>query len=155
MKNYFFFIGLPRARTSWLANFFTYADSFCYHEATRFCHELGELKELLDNNKSLNVGNSDPALIYMVDDLIEVFPKAKIVVVERDFHECVDSYLGFFPTKSYLDILSWMEKGHAYLEKLKNYHEFYTIKHDDLDNMEDCQKLWNYILQSISIFGSY
>lgn len=146
LKNYFFIIGLPRSRTSWLANFFTIENAFCYHEATRFCHELSDLKSLMDKNKSKYVGNSDPALLFLINEVMDLFPNCKIVIIDRDFHDCIDSYLGFFSNKSYLTIITWMEKTYTQLERVKNYYEFYTVNHDDLDNVDTCRRLWEYLL---------
>ena len=45
MKNIFFITGLPRSRTAWLANWFTYGHTFCFHEA---CRKVGKIEELKD-----------------------------------------------------------------------------------------------------------
>ena len=146
MKNNFFITGLPRSRTSWLANFFTYNDSFCFHEATRFCSSMNDLKELMQSHSASNIGNADPALLYIMDDLVKQFPSAKIVLIERELHETVDSFIDFYTSYEYKNIQEWIEELFEKMEKIKKNYQVLTVKHNDLNNMDECRKVWNFIL---------
>lgn len=146
MKNNFFITGLPRSRTSWLANFFTYNNSFCYHEATRFCTSMDDLKELMHNHSAENIGNADPAMLYIMNDAIQAFPDAKIVLIEREIHETIDSFIDFYTSYEYKSIQEWIESLYEIMERIKQKYEVLTVRHDKLNQMEECKKIWDYLL---------
>lgn len=146
MKNNFFITGLPRSRTSWLANFFTYNSSFCYHEATRFCTNIRDLKELMGNHTAINIGNADPAMLYIMNDALKAFPGAKVVLIERELHETIDSFIDFYTSYEYNRIQEWIEYMFEMMEKVKQKYDVLTVRHDALNKMEECKKLWNYLL---------
>ena len=146
MKNYFFITGLPRSRTSWLANFFTYTGSFCFHEGTRFCANIQDLKDLMDSHQASSVGNADPALLYFMDDLKREFPRSKVVLVEREIHETIDSFIDFYTSFEYKNIQEWIEWLYEVMEQIKRKYDVMTVAHDHLNNQETCREVWDYIL---------
>ncbi|MFP4448807.1 MAG: hypothetical protein ACLFPH_08730 [Bacteroidales bacterium] len=146
MKNNFFITGLPRSRTSWLANFFTYNDSFCFHEGTRFCFNMNDFMELMKSHSANNIGNADPALLYIMDDVIKKFPTAPVVLVERELHETIDSFIDFYTSYEYKSIQEWIEDLFEIMAKIKQKYDVLTIQHDELNSIEGCKKIWNYLL---------
>lgn len=146
MKRNFFITGLPRSRTSWIANFFTYNDSFCFHEATRFCMNMRDLSEFMHSHRATNIGNADPALLYIMDDLVDFFPEAKIVLIERELHETIDSFIDFYTSYVYKDIQEWIERLYEKMEQIKQKYEVFTVKHGDLNQMSECKRMWDYLL---------
>lgn len=145
-KNYFFILGLPRSRSSWLANFFTYGNSFCYHEALRECSSINQLKELLDSNEEKNVGNSDFVLLNYIDDIFEIFPKPKILLVERNPHEVVESLLNFQLTDDYEMTEKWIDILYKKMNYIKNNYLVKTVKNYDIEDIEKTKEIWNYLL---------
>ncbi|MFP4622361.1 MAG: hypothetical protein ACLFM7_13700 [Bacteroidales bacterium] len=146
MKNNFFITGLPRSRTSWLANFFTYYNSFCYHEATRFCANIQDLKELMRNHEAENIGDADPALLYLMDDLKKIFPHSRVVLVERELHETIDSFMDFYTSYEYKRIQEWIEGLFEIMEQITQRYDVKTVAHDDLNHMQTCREVWEYLL---------
>jgi hypothetical protein len=146
MKHHFFITGLPRSRTSWLANFFTYNNSFCFHEATRFCSGMEDLKNLMFSHQADNIGNADPALLYIMDDLKQIFPESRVVLVEREIHETIDSFIDFYTSFEYKSIQEWIEQLYEIMEKVKDRYEVMTVPHDHLNHQETCREIWEYIL---------
>lgn len=96
--NHFFITGLPRSRTAWLANFFTYAKSFCWHDASTRGGEIGihTLVKNLERVKSEYCGDSDSALIFYAGELVRIFPEARWLLVHRPAAEARASFLEFF-----------------------------------------------------------
>lgn len=146
MKNHFFITGLPRSRTSWLANFFTYNNSFCFHEATRFCSNMRDLKDMMDSHEAGNLGNADPALLYIMDDIKKSFPRSRILLVERELHETIDSFIDFYTSYAYKSIQEWIESLFEIMEHIKKKYEVKSVAHDDLNQMETCRDVWEYLV---------
>ena len=94
MSSRFFILGLPRSRTAWLANWFTYGGSFCLHDAGRFAPTARELATVLDDIAGSRpelrfVGSSDSSLGPQFDDLVDTFPGSRFLLVEREVEESV------------------------------------------------------------------
>lgn len=149
MKNYFFIIGLPRTRTSWLANLFTYGNSFCYHEAFKFCTSVAELKHLLDDHQEQNVGNSDCSMIKYFEEISNTFPNAKYVLIERNPAEVIESLVDFQLMDDYEKAEKWVTQLHVYVKEIKAQNNILCINYQDLNEMEVCRKIWNYILPNV------
>lgn len=94
--NFYFITGLPRSKTAWLANFLSYDNSLCFHDALAICDSIDQLALRLRNSSCFNVGHSDPANLLFEDRLRELFPAARWVVVDRPAQESIDSYAATF-----------------------------------------------------------
>lgn len=82
--SFFFITGLPRSRTGWLANYFSYGNTACLHD---LAHDM-TLKQIADMMRDLqrdyeNVGYSDPVLLPWWRKANELVPDAKWLVVDR------------------------------------------------------------------------
>jgi hypothetical protein len=149
MKNYFFILGLPRTRTSWLANLFTYDNSFCYHEALKYCRSIEEFKLLLEENHEMNVGNSDCSMISYFDEILKYFPDAKYVLIERKPAEVVESLLDFQLMDDYERTELWIEKLNNQIKEIKSNNNILCLKYNELNELGTCKDLWNYLLPDI------
>jgi len=88
-SNNFLITGLPRSRTAWFAAYLTQGEVLCTHEA--IAHKLPMTSE---NHKY--VGTADSG--YVLDpDWMEEYDGIKIVIIERDTQECIDSLNGLIP----------------------------------------------------------
>ena len=132
-------LGWPRSRTAWLANFLTYGHSFCFHEAVamkskkrlRTVQEYRKLFKLY-LKKYKYIGDSNTvALLYQK----YVIPSAKIVIIERDKQEIVESVYGL---GYHVEIPKVIE--YPYNEQL-------IIKYDEIDdNLKD---IWRFCIPDI------
>ena len=90
-KTNFFVVGLPRSRTAWMANFLTYDDHYCYHEAINGCKSMDEYKEKLGNF----IGDSSTSLMLM--DIEKNFPDSKIVKIVGNLDQSIASSKKIYP----------------------------------------------------------
>lgn len=91
----FFVTGLHRSRSAWFANYLSHAKTFCFHDAWYGLDNIEDIDFLFRD--FLHAGNSDPANLIFQDQLIELYPKAKWVVIDRDFNQCLASSVKAFP----------------------------------------------------------
>lgn len=97
----FFITGLPRSRTAWLANLFTWGDSFCYHDILGECGSLSELDSKIGECSSRFVGVSDSSILLVWTHLLRRYPTAKWIIVKRDFDQACDSFVSYFRQHPY------------------------------------------------------
>ena len=150
MKNYFFIFGLPRTRTSWLANLFTYSNSFCYHEALKFCNSINDFKVLLDEHDEQYVGNSDCSMINYFNEISTCFPNAKYVLIERKPSEVIESLLDFQLMDDYKITEKWIDKLQNQINHIKSQNNMLCLNYKDLNDMGTCKELWKYLLPEIA-----
>jgi hypothetical protein len=82
----FFICSLPRSRSAWIANYLTFGDCFCGHDLLKDCqHSVDELDGLLPCVRYRGI--ADPGAALAQDKLIEAFPLAKWIIIERPFIE--------------------------------------------------------------------
>jgi hypothetical protein len=140
--NPFFIASLPRSRTAWLANFLTYQDSFCFHEPMNK-YGLKEYPRMLMGTGKKYAGVSDSLNTLIMEELVDLFPQAKIVVIKRPVEEVEKSLnaLGFPCSKLLEKMVRELEKIiHAYDPLVIDYHNFrprkiwYYLFPDQLDH---------------------
>lgn len=137
----FFILSLPRTRTAWIANFLTYDTSFCFHEALIDVNPV-DLPKLFKSTEKPIVGNSDCGNILFLDEIIETFMDAKLVIVERPIDEVISSLdtLGekFSERESVYQALDIIEYAkYTYDHLLLDFHK--------LDNTA-CRALWDHCI---------
>ena len=101
LKQFFFVTGLPRSRTAWLANFFTWRESFCLHDAMA---KGLNCRAVIDQLLALNyhhAGDSDPALVFIAKELQRLLPEARWLIVTRPKDEAMDSFARHFGARPY------------------------------------------------------
>lgn len=150
LKNFFFIIGLPRTRSTWLANFLTYKTSFCFHEAIRLCYKIKDMQPLLESIEEQNVGDADTMLIQYKDQIIEMFPSAKWVIIKRDFEDVMLSLGKKFAFKNPEDDRVLFKEIEKKITSFEKEHPALIINYEDLNNAEICKKLWDYCISDSS-----
>ncbi len=85
----FFIAGLPRSRTTWLANFFTTGEVFCHHEPLQHIRSIGDL--VLEVPGASVVGMSDAVIGPIYDKLAERYPTHKLFIIDREPDACLKS----------------------------------------------------------------
>ena len=137
----FFILSLPRCRTAWLANFLTYEDSFCFHEGLLNVGSIGALKGLFEKTGKSVVGNSDCGNILFLDKIMNEFPNANIVLVERETASVLSelaSMDGFSNVEAVLrsaELLQWAKGAFNPL----------VVDYWNIDK-EVCRSIWNHCI---------
>lgn len=83
MSQPFYVTGLPRSRTSWLANLFTTDQTICYHDKPYSEH-------LLVNPR--RVGFSGPEIVTQFDEINQKWPEAPWLVVFRKLEDSLSAF---------------------------------------------------------------
>ena len=146
MKNYFFITGLPRTRSTWLANFLTYNSGFCFHEAIRLCYKIEDMKPLLDSVSASNSGDADAMLVFYIDKIIEIFPDAKWVVIKRSLEEVMDSLRKRYNFRNPEADRKLFERAEEKINNFIDEHPTLVIDFNSLNERSTCEKLWNYCI---------
>jgi hypothetical protein len=146
--NTFFITGLPRTRSSWLSNFFTYKDSFCFHEAIHLCHSIGDMKPLFESVKEPHVGDSDAWLLFYQENIMEMFPDAKWVLIKRDFVSSFEALKNRYKTEPSFDLEALSILKHK-LDMFESDYSPLVIQYETLNDVDICKRVWNYCLPDI------
>lgn len=80
----FFILSYPRSRTAWLAHALSSGAVRCHYEASTGCVSLNDLAAKLNATAAEYAGNSDSANALMLDQILERWPGARLVVITRD-----------------------------------------------------------------------
>jgi len=97
----FFLTGLPRSRTAWFSEFLPN----CLHEGINGCRTRHEYVQKVGEG-----GDSSCALMFF--NLADYFPKAPVVIVERDLDDVVDSLnsIGLFNDQVYFMLIQSLKR---------------------------------------------
>jgi len=144
--NTFFITGFPRTRTAWLANFFTYGNSFCFHEAIKQCNNITDLKDLFVSTGKQYVGNSDSVIPFFAKRVNELFPQAKWVIIERDEQDVIKSLDRVLPGSEKQNVLNI---GKPLLTWVKKTCNPLMINFSELSTQRECKRIWEYCLPTI------
>lgn len=145
----FFIFALPRSRTAWLANFLTYDGSYCFHEALMYCRRVDDLRNMFYAVHRRAVGNSDCANALLFNQIVSVFPNAKLIVIERPLDECIESAKA-------ANIAGYdspvMHMTHEMLQEIKRKHKCLVVDYHRLDKSA-CEAIWQYINPRVQFDG--
>ena len=149
-KNIFFILSTARCRSTWFANLFTYKDSFCYNEETRYINSWEELVDRIEERSEEYVGFEDPELLHYINSLYKLFPNATYILLERDREECEISMCNQSGAPRELVSMKF-DRWEQDLINFKNIVENYeSICFDDMDDMEEICRIWKYVLPNIT-----
>lgn len=139
-KNLFFIISLPRSGTAWLANFLTWGDSFCYHEALFGCRHLSDLDKSFSRPGTQVVGNADTSAALLLPALLKRYPKAKFIFVIRHMQEVADSLEAIGLDDSSLELVA--NPIHWGVDNIENK---LVVPFDRLFTIHTAIEIWNFI----------
>jgi len=135
----FFIASLPRSRTAWLANFLTYGPSYCFHEPMSDC-ALGDYPRLLESTGTPFAGVADSLNCLVMEQLIDMFPRARVVVVRRNIEEVAKAVEKAF------NITCWemLERMDRELDRIENAYSPLVIEYQKFDSI----KIWKFLFGS-------
>lgn len=149
-KEVFFILSTARCRSSWFANLFTYTDTFCYNEETRYINSWEELVDRIEDRTEEYVGFEDPELLHYINSLYKLFPNATYVLLERDREDCEISMCN--QSGAPRELVSM--KFDRWEEDLINFKsivsDYESIHFDDMDDIDEIYRIWKYILPDIT-----
>ena len=141
----FLVTGLPRSRTAWLANFFTWGNTVCFHDPLPdFDYDVGQFVSYVRSLPYENVGISDPGIALHAAFYHLSFPDAKVVIVNRDKPTCITDFAKAFdltPAQA-LDGVNRCEEG---LELVRSkFKHVKVVDFKDLSDMDTLRSLFNF-----------
>lgn len=140
----FLIIGMPRSRTAWLANFFTWEDAICLHGGLRNHKSVADLFEALKKPGAAR-GDADPTLTLFPTEVIEESPSFRIAYVVRDLKDVWNS-----STKAYRGTATnpetFVTASELGFRMLRKYAPSMEIPYESLDDEAAMYKLWKHIL---------
>lgn len=154
----FIITGLPRSRTGWLANLFTYGSCFCLHDGVRFGTKLefwDRLEALAKFRQWIRwIGNSDSGL--PLSHQPGEFPGVKFIFVTRDRREAAESFATYFENNPYPEQLpytrpAWMDVFNRAQERLEHFKAgvpsewAHSVDFDGLNSVAVVEGIWNFI----------
>ena len=150
-KKIFFILGTARTRSSWFGNFFTYKDSFCYNEESRYLDSWDDLIDRIEERSEDYVGFEDPELLHYIKYLCELFPNATYVLLERDKKESMNSLRNHTGQSEDDPLLN--EKFDRWYRDIDNFKtmipDYQTIHFNDVDDIDEIKRIWNYVLPDV------
>ena len=139
----FFILSLPRSRSAWLANFLTYENSFCFHEAL-IDNDPIDLPELFKSTGKEIVGNSDCGNALFLDEILNTFQDTRLVIVHRPIDEVFMSLDKMGPLFSERENVMSAKNKIDVISK--------TCKHLSVDfhdmSVNVCKSIWGYCIGS-------
>ena len=151
--NNFFITGLPRSRTSWMANFFTHANTYCFHELSNEAPDYIQIRDILTNRLEEYKGISDCLLPFYFEPLAETLENVRLLVIERDFGEVVESFLKWAKNENYVElqdiIVGQLKKLKEKLDYIKGRYEHMIVNFSELDDVNKMEEIWYYLLPGL------
>ena len=151
-KEIFFILSTARCRSTWFGNFFTYKDSFCWNEESRYYTNWEEMVDRIEKRPEKYVGFEDPEMLHYITTLYELFPNAKYVLLERDRFECENSLKKWVHPQ--------ISKGDSIKRKFDRWYndihnmeqivpEFKRINFYQMNSFKNIKDIWDYLLPDI------
>ena len=150
-KNIFFILSTARCRSTWFGNFFTYKDSFCWNEESRYYTNWDEMVDLIEKRSEKNIGFEDPELLHYVTTLYELFPNAKYVFLERDRQECEISLSKWVHPNTFNLIKTKFDRWYEDIDKMyRLIPDIKKINFYDMNEIDQIKGIWDYILPDVN-----
>lgn len=152
----FFLTGLPRNRTSWLANLLSHgSDSFCHHDGLK-AHTPKSLVHSMRESNFLYSGDSDSALLIHIEEIIQLVPDARWVLLKRSpfdaYHSFHTYFAGRYPgtPKDPDQLWQVFQHAQAYFRRAEQIlpHAL-KVDFEDLYIQEKVESIWKHCLPSI------
>ena len=149
-KKIFFVLSTARCRSTWFSNLFTYKDSFCYNEETRYINSWEELVDRIEERSEEYIGFEDPELLHYINSLYKLFPNANYVLLERDREDCEISMCNQSGAPRELVSMKFDRWEHDLINFNSIVSDYESIHFDDMDDMEEVYRIWKYVLPDIT-----
>jgi hypothetical protein len=128
----FLICALPRSRTAWLANFLTHGAVHCAHELSEGAADAAAIVARMQRRREgiRFRGNSDSAQMLVLPELLELLPRAALVVIRRREEAVADSLtrLGFPAARAVVRELG------RYLEAAAQTPGAFVLEYEDLQS---------------------
>ena len=148
-KKIFFVLSTARCRSTWFSNLFTYKDSFCYNEETRYINSWEELVDRIEERSEEYVGFEDPELLHYISALYRLFPNATYVLLERDREDAEISMCNQSGAPRELVSMKF-DRWYYDIELFENIvPNFQRIHFNQMDDRDEVERIWKYILPNI------
>lgn len=140
--NTFYITGLPRSRTSWIANLLSTGHAICLHEPTRYARSVDAINRVVASAHDAGyarVGICDSGLLLYLD---LVPHDAKLVILRRPVEDVIDSTSNLynFDTSSFIRHLS------VGLGSLQDRQEHMVVDFSDLSQEDACRSVFEYCI---------
>jgi len=121
---YYFLTGLPRTRTAWFSEYLPN----CLHEGMEGCFTWNQYTDKLTG------GDSSCCLMYF--PIKDLFPESKIVIIERDMEEVVESLRGIDLFDD--EVLSMLYESKDRLDDMQGLRvDYHSL---------DMEEIWTYLI---------
>lgn len=139
VKRNYVITGLPRSMTAWFANFFSYGQSHCWHEALKYCAHIDEIPYVMDSNEFEYVGNSDSGWPLFHGKVALTDPR--YVIIWRNVVDSKRSVAKVFGAAAadHVDLL------HHQLKKLATSVPCFQLTFEEAQTERGAISMWNYI----------
>ena len=132
-KQIFFTVSLPRSGTAWLANYFTYGPSYCYHEPLADCSSLEDLYRKIDNTPRRVVGVADTLVPLFIPKIAKRYPNAKYIIIDRPEEDVkLSLYKAGYNTSGFEHHLVAFKSAKDYLQANAPYDNFKSAWFDHM-----------------------
>lgn len=138
----FFIASLPRSRTAWLANFLSFGPAYCFHEPMSYC-PLEDYPRLLESTQTHYAGVADSLNCLVMEQLVDMFPRARIVVIRRDIMAVAESVQKAFNVKC----SRMLERMNQELDRIEKAYDPLVIDYEQFD----CAKIWKHLFGNIPL----
>jgi hypothetical protein len=151
VRDRFVVVGLPRSRTSWLANLFTYGSCYCMHDGLGRLDCFSEMEAKLPSHIK-HLGNSDSGYT-----LRNCHPgNVKVVAVFRDSMAARASFARYFSEHPYAafgvpnaiaanQVFNHASLGFQRFVDRVPLENLFTINFADLDSVDHVEAMWNFV----------
>lgn len=139
MVSPFFVMALPRSRTAWLSTFLTYGGRPCGHDLVVRCSTLAEFEGAMAHH----VGTCETGAMVGWKLIRSKWPKARVLVVQRPLAEVIQS----LERKGLRADVGALVERQQMLEALSNSKGVKTITYEDLDSVDCCKWVFEYLLR--------
>lgn len=144
MVQRFFVFCLPRSRSAWLANLLSTESVMCLHEALIGCASPSDMETQLLATGMPIAGSADTGIMMLVEDIVELYPDARFVVLCRDLTKFPEQMARMkVAPKQTIQMLKSFNHASDYLSALGDQTIF--VNSTDLDDYPACQRIWEHI----------
>jgi len=137
----YFVLGLPRSGLTWLSNFLTWRDSFCYHQLSYGCESLDHFDTCFRRTELPIVGNAESAMCLFYRQVADRFPNSKFLFIVRDYADVEEAlkHHGY-------DVTALPDLGKAFSEACRDETlDSFSTSYDSLFRQTGMREIWEFL----------